>query len=197
MRIKSHWFKGERQRPPEEVATVIAAIVWRTANHGLQGLRKAKYDIDAGVPYISVLVEFLVFLVLVADRIAYRHDPGDWRAAFTIALAKRVAGILQENLDDLIGPIPEGHGRAFLERFDEQSEVYGQFGYAADGPEFAFLRHFGDRVAEAMPEDDDRRWAQDQVMTVQGPETVALIERAMRGALGLEPKRGRATTAPE
>lgn len=197
MRVKSHWFRSDRPRPPDVVASVLAAIVWRAAVEGVGKLRKAHYDIEAGPAYVAALIEFLVYLTVVADRLAYRHDPGSWREAFTVALAKRVAAIVEDNLNDLIGPAEGGHGRAFLARLDDQADVYAEFDYLTDGPSFGLLRHFGQRIADAMAGEDDRRWAQDQVMSVQGPETAALIERAMGGALGLTAKPRRGAAMPE
>lgn len=188
IRLKTHWFRDATQREPQQVANALAAIVWRTADVRLKNLRKGRFEIAAGPDYLAVLAEILCFLVVVADRVAYRHHPGPWREAFTGALAIRVGELLQDSFDDLLGPIPEGYRKRFVDRLNRRAAEYADFAYGGDGPEFAFLRHFGNLLTDAMSDPDDRRWALDQAMTVEGPECVDVIEKSMRGLLGLEPR---------
>ena len=198
MRIKSHWFREGQARDPAEIATAMAAIVWRAGDNRLKNLRKGGFEIAAGPAYVDILAELLVFLVVVADRIAYRHDAGAWRTGFTAALALRVGDLLQDSFDDLLGPAPgRGYKARFIDLLNERASEYAQYEYRDDGPEFAFLRHFGNRLTEAMPDEFDRRWALDQAMTVEGPECVEIVEKAMRGVLGKEPKPRRAREGGE
>lgn len=192
MRVKRHWFKDGKERGPAELASAMAAIVWRSADHALNNLRAARYEIEAGLPYVAFLREFLVFLIVISDRIAYRRDHGEWRAAFTTALANRVGEIYQENFDALLGPPPEGsHKGALVELLNRRAGEYADFEYDDNGPEFAFLRYFGTVVTDVLSDPVDRRWSLDQIMTVQAPEAVVLIERGMRGVLGIEAKPAR------
>lgn len=208
VRIKRHWFQDGRERSPEEQATVIAVAVWKSATHGLQSLRKAKFSVDVGDPFIRVLAEFVVFLVTVADRVAYFHvpaadsadatdatDAGDWRQVFTVALARRLATIYQENLDQLIGPLnlsaespARNHADVFIELLNLRMAEYAEFDYDENGPEFAFLRYFGNCVSAALPDSADQRWVLDQIMAAQAPEAIEIVDRGMRGVLGLDPK---------
>ncbi len=194
MRLKTHWFRDATPRPPQQVANALAAVVWRTADVRLKNLRKGRFEVAAGPQYLAVLAEILCFLVVAADRVAYRCHPGPWREAFTVALAIRVGELLQDSFDDLLGPIPDGYRKRFVDRLNQRAAQYADFAYGEDGPQFAFLRHFGNLLTEAMPDPDDRRWALDQAMTVEGPECVDVIEKTMRGLLGVGsgPRRPRA-----
>ena len=155
-------------------------------------MRRGHFEIAAGPHYLQVLVELLVFLAVVADRIALRYQPAEWRETFTAALVRRVGELLQDSFDDLLGPAPGGgYRKRFIDRFNIRFAEYGEFEYHPHGPEFALLRYFGDLLTHAMPEAEDRRWALDQAMTVEGPECVDVIEKSMRGLLGLEPRPGR------
>ena len=216
VRIKRHWFQDGRERPPEAQASVIAVAIWKSATHGLQGLRKAKFSVDVGTPFLAVLAEFVVFLVTVADRMAYLHapvqtqsdadgsgasgdlndeedamDPG-WRGFFTVALARRLAEIYQENLDQLVGPpdasAGKDHASIFINLLNRRMAEYAEFEYDENGPEFAFLRFFGTCIESALPDPGDRRWVLDQVMASQAPEAIEYVESGMRGVLGLDPK---------
>jgi hypothetical protein len=189
MRVKRHWFKDGKERGAAELASAMAAIVWRSADHALNNLRAARYEIEAGLPYVSFLKEFLVFLTVITDRIAYRHDAGTWRTEFTSALVNRVGEIYQENFDRLLGPLPEdGHKAQLLALFNDRAAEYADFSYDESGPEFGFIRYFANNITEVLSDPVDRRWSLDQIMTVQAPEAVALIERGMAGVLGIEPK---------
>ncbi|MCL4183904.1 MAG: hypothetical protein KJ011_10705 [Burkholderiaceae bacterium] len=189
MRLKTHWFRDATPRDPAQVANALAAIVWRSADVRLRNLRKGRFEIEAGPGYLQVLVELLVFLCVVADRIALRYQPAPWRETFTSALVRRVGGLLQDSFDDLLGPAPGGgYGKRFVDRFNLRVAEYGEFDYHPHGPEFALLRYFGELLTQAMPEAEDRRWSLDQAMTVEGPECVDVVEKSMRGLLGLEPR---------
>lgn len=194
IRLKTHWFKqeGARPRTPEEIASAMSSIVWRTANHRVQNLREGKFHIAAGVSYVEVLAELLCFEIVVADRLAYRHDQGSWREEFTSSLARRVGTLLEENFNDLLGPAPGGgYRKRFVDLFNRRAAEYAYFDYTQDGPDFGMLRHLGESITAVLPDSDDRRWAIDQAMTVEGPECVDVIERGMRGLLGMEPRRAR------
>lgn len=189
MRLKTHWFRDATPRDPGQVANALSSIVWRTADVRLRNLRKGRFEIEAGPHYLQVLVELLVFLAVVADRVALRYQPAQWREAFTSALVRRLGELLQDSFDDLLGPAPGGgYRKRFIDRFNLRFAEYGEFEYHAHGPEFALLRYFGDLMTQAMPDPEDRRWALDQAMTVEGPEGVDVVEKSMRGLLGLEPR---------
>ncbi len=80
MRIKSHWFKAEAPKTPQEIACAAAFIIWRVAQNALKTMRAAKLRPAArSAGYFAFLAEFLAFLTLGADRLA--HARGDERLA--------------------------------------------------------------------------------------------------------------------
>jgi hypothetical protein len=189
LRIKRHWFREGAARDASASASVIAATVWKASVYGMQNVRKARFTVDVGAPYVAMLDEFLTFQVVAADRVAYRHDDGEWREAFTVALATRLAEIYQENLDHLLGEAPAGgHKRRFIDLLNERMAEFSTLGYEEHAPNAGFLRQFGYRVGDVLTDADDRRWALDQMMSVQAPEALESLESAMRGVLGIDPK---------
>lgn len=196
VRIKRHWFRDEGERGPADAASAMAAAIWKTSVHGLQAVRKARFAVEVGMPFVGVLAEFLAFLITAADRIAYRHDDGDWRRAFTTALATRLAEIYQDNLDYLVGSAGDGEQkRRFIDLVNARMGEYAEFEYAEDGPDFGFRRYFGSRIEAMLGDPDDRRWVLDQIMSVQAPEAVEVVERGLRGLLGIDPKPRRRAAA--
>ncbi|HEX6363479.1 MAG TPA: hypothetical protein VFZ93_11005, partial [Albitalea sp.] len=73
MRIRSHWFRDPARRSPAEHASAMAFIAWRVARNMLERMRRAQFDIDAGPAYFAFMREVLVFLIQVADRMAFRR----------------------------------------------------------------------------------------------------------------------------
>lgn len=203
-RLKSRWFKAGPAKSADQQASAMAFIVWRVARYALDRMRQAGFDVDVGPPYFAFLREVLVFLVALADRIAHARLGGDARAEFTSALVHHLARILQDNEDDLLGPAPAGapsHADTFIDLVNEVTAHYAEFGadpslLVADAgfqPDFAFLRYLGHRLEPALPE-KDRRWVLDQVMAVEAPEAVGMVQRSMRDLFDLGPRRARRST---
>jgi len=194
MRIKNQWFKSDAPKTPAEQASAMAFIVWRVAHQMLKRMRGADFDIDAGTPYFAFMREVLVFLIAVTDRIAFERLGADVRQAFTQALVGHVARTLQENEDGLLGVPPAGapsHADTFIDLVNEVVGHYAEFGadpappVDAQGcfhPDFAFVRYLGTRLEPTLPE-KDRRWVLDQVMAVETPEALGIVQRSMRGLL--------------
>ena len=195
MRIKSHWFKGGSVKSPEQQASAMAFIVWRTAHQMLKRMRGADFDIDAGEPYFAFLREVLVFLVALTDRIAYVRMEPPARAAFIPALVRHVATTLSDNELDLLGSRADGvdRGDTFIDLVNEVTAHYAEFGSdpqpdeSAVGyaPDFAFVRYLGHRLEPTLPP-KDQRWVLDQVIAVEAPEAVQIIQDAMRNLLSGE-----------
>lgn len=194
MRIKNQWFRSEAPKTPAEQASAMAFIVWRVAHQMLKRMRGADFDIEAGVPYFAFMREVLVFLIAVTDRIAYERLGSGERQAFTQSLVGHVARTLQENEDSLLGPPAPGrpsHADTFVDLVNEVVTHYAEFGAdpapPADAlgcfqPDFGFVRYLGTRLEPTLPE-KDRRWVLDQVMAIETPEALGIVQRSMRGLL--------------
>jgi hypothetical protein len=200
MRIKSRWFRPGADHSPAEQASAVAFIVFRVGQQMLKRMRGADFDIDAGPRYFAFLRETLVFLIAVVDRsAAARLSPAD-RVEFTTALVRHVARTLAGNEDDLLGSPPAGspsHADTFIDLVNEVVAQYAEFGAdpAADAdagfqPDFAFLRFFGHRLEPTLPQ-KDRLWVIDQVMAVEAPEALGVVQRSMRDLYDPSPRRAR------
>jgi hypothetical protein len=190
MRIKSQWFKSNREKTPQEIAGAAAFIIWRIGDNALKNTRKAKFEIAIGAQYFSFLSEFLVFLIQVADRIAYRKLPADVRFIFTSALANHVAGTLAENQSMLMGNSIAEHKQHFIDKLNQRSGEYADFNYGDDGPEFAFTRYLAYCMREVMDE-KDVEWVIDQMMSIEAPEAVDMVEKTMKNLFETEPRQTR------
>ena len=195
IRIKSQWFRSGASKTPQQTASAMAFIAWRVAQNMLKQMRTAHFDIDIGPQYFAFTREVLVFLTQVLDRMAYQRMGPEGRAEFITALVKRVADILQDNEDGLLGVPPAGqpgHYTQFIDLFNELSDHYADFGFDAEGPDFAFVRYLGHRITLLMPQ-KDQRWVLDQGMAAEVPDAVQYLQRAIKGVLSTEVRPPRTT----
>ena len=187
MRVKSHWFRAGREKSPQELAGAAAFTIWRIGENALKDMRKAGFDLAVGEQYFAFLSEFLIFLVQLADRIAYRHLGGEERVAFTTALANRVGENLAENQARLMGGELTAHKADFIARLNLRATEYANFEYEKDGVNFSFVRSLGLFMQDVVG-GGDRQWVTDQIMASEAPEAISTLERAMNGLLELEPR---------
>jgi hypothetical protein len=180
VRIRSR-FHTEGQRSAATLASVVAALGWKLAVDAIKRMRKADYDIDVGKPYFDFVCEFMVFLAMAADRIAYVKLDGEKRVQFTSALAKRMAEFVEENNGMLLGEARPGEClRHFVDLFNRRSGEYAEFDYGPDGPDFGFKRLFAACLREGLPE-KDRLWVVDQVMDIEVPEALKALDKTLAG----------------
>jgi hypothetical protein len=164
-----------------ELAGVIALLAWKLAIESIKRMREAEYDIDLGKAYFDFVCEFMVFLALAADRIAYRELTAGQRAEFTAALAQRMAEAIEDNRDMLLADVMPGDcKRHVLELFNRRGAEYADHGYTEAGPDFGFRRCFAACMQEVLPE-KDRLWAVDQVMEIESPEAIKALEKTLAG----------------
>ena len=181
IRIRSRFHARGPQRSAAELASVIAMLAWKLALDSIKRMREAKFDIDLGASYFDFVCEYLAFIAQLADRIAYRQLEAAQRAAFTRALALRLAEVVEDNAEMLLKPPLPGAGRRhFLQVFNSVGDDYAEFDYGVDGPDFGFRRCFADRLRAAVPE-KDRLWLYDQMMEIEVPEAVTALEKTLAG----------------
>lgn len=192
MRVKSKWFKSGRAKTPQEIADAMAFIIWRAGMYALKNTRKADFDVAAGPQYFAFLNEFLIFLVQVADRIAYNRLGAEEREAFTTALAVRLAGIVADNQAELLGGEADEYKSNFIEQFNRRAGEYAEFHYDSSGTNFTFVRYLGYCMLDVAVE-KDKNWVLDQMASIEAPDAVETMEKSMRGLLETAPAQGATT----
>jgi hypothetical protein len=190
MRVRSHWFKSERPKSPREVAGALAFIAWRVAQQVLKNMRRADFEIDAGPKYFEFLAEWLIFLVHVADRMAFERLGPDVRIDFTTALANRAGEIYGDNRDELLplgGDEPPGTTKSrFIDLLNLRLADYADFEFR-DGVDYACLRYLAERLVFAVGP-RDAVWVHEQVMEIEAPQAVETICKSLRDLLDDQPR---------
>ena len=190
MRIKSTWFKPGRKHTPDELAGALSFVIYKMGDNALKNTRKAKFEIAIGTQYFTFLSEFLLFLIQVADRIAYRRLSEEDRFTFTSSLANRVAETHAENESRLLGGQLSECKRTFIDQLNLRAEEYAEFNYDENGPDFSFFRYLGFCIDQVMDKKDNG-WIIDQMMSIEAPEAVEMIEKTFRNLLESEPRQPR------
>lgn len=180
IRVKSSWFKGDRQKSPQEIAGALAFTIWRISDNTLKNIRKADFDIAVGEQYFAFLSEFLIFLVQVADRIVYTQLSEQDRFDFTSALVNRVAEHMSENQGEWLGGDIRTYKDRFIDHLNQRAGEYADFHYTGVETSFTFILYLGQCMRDVMDE-KDKTWVVDQIMAIEVPEAVAMLEKAMAG----------------
>ena len=198
IRIRSSFHAGGKPRSMAELASVIAMLAWKLAIDSIKRMRQAQYDIDLGSAYFDYVCEFMIFLALAADRVAYRELAPEQRSEFTTALAQRIAAAIEDNREMLLVDVTPGKcQRHVIDLFNRRGAEYADHGYTEVGPDFGFRRCFAACLQEVLPE-KDRLWAVDQVMAIESPEAVKALEKTLAGLFHPDaaPKRRRTQAEP-
>ncbi len=190
MRIKSNWYKSGREHTPEELAGAVAFNITRIAENALKNTRKAKFEVAIGPQYFSFLAEFLVFLILVADRLAYRQFASDARVTFTSTLANHVAATYAENMSRLMGGELSVCKQQFIDTLNLRAGEYAEFNYTESGPEYAFLRYLAFCMGQIMDEKDSA-WIIDQIISIEAPNAIDMLEGNFKNLLDTKPAKAR------
>lgn len=185
IRLKTK-FHTPGQRSPATLASVVAVLAWKLAIESIKRMRKADYDIDPGRPYFDFVCEYLAFLAVAADRVAYRALDGAARGEFTSALVNNLARFVEENNIMLLGEAVPGESRRhFIDLFNRRAADYAEFDYTEQGPDFAFKRFFAACLRDVLPE-KDKLWVIDQAMDIEAPESLKMLEKTLDGLFNPE-----------
>jgi len=194
MRIKSNWFKEGREHSPQEISDALSFTISRIADNALKNTRKAKFEIEVGPQYLDFLAEFLLFLILVADRIAYRDLSAEDRVTFTGNLANRVAETYAENRSRLLVEDIKECKQLFIDLLNQRAGEYADFGYDEKGPEYGFYRYLAYCIGNVLSE-EDANWVIDPMISYEAPEAVKMVEKTLRGLNEAEPRKPRRRAA--
>lgn len=187
-RIKSRWTESAKEKLSDDLlnenAQALAYIYWRLALDKAKNLHGEDFVYDTDQQRVYVIGEYLAMLVQMSDRLMYARLDDEDRTSFITTLAMRLADHMQDNAADLFG---EGdYRKSFITMLNIRAEGYSECDYSIeDGPSYGFLHFFGSNVHKVMDErHHDNRWVIDQIMEVDGPETIKKASKALMDLFG-------------
>lgn len=178
LRIKSHWWNDENERSLGEIGGALAFIAWRIAVDKAISLHCERFVYRDDAQRLTVIQEYLVFLIQIADRLSHGMLSDEQRRELITAFAKKLVEHVQDNSQDLLGPAD--YGSPFLSRLNERSAEYAEFSLDEEGPTYPFLRHLGFEIQQLMGSEEENRWVIDQVMDKDGWDAYKRFAKAFR-----------------
>ena len=97
IRVKSQWHTTGEAKSPQQVATVVASLIFRVAEEKVTHMQQADFEISSKEQGFAMISEYLAFLLQYTDRFIYGRVEETYRAALIGAIAKRIAEILEDN----------------------------------------------------------------------------------------------------
>ena len=87
---------------------------------------------------------------------------------------------MQDNATDLFGNV--NFKTPFVAMLNVRAAEYATYDFSVDeGPSYNFLQYFGSMVQKVMnQEHHDNRWVIDQIMDIDGPETIEKASKALK-----------------
>lgn len=186
LRVKTTWFKKEGERPPEEVATVMASMLWRLADKSIDNLSKADYDIITPQRGFKIIAELTCFLVHYMDRLAFDRMDDAQRQELISATGVRLAEVMEQNILDFNEgerdpeyDYQDGYIELLNKRMVDYSE-FAEFTLPNGKPNFQPARFLSLMIREDM-EKTDQSWIQDQLMDIEVPAMMEMAKKNMDG----------------
>jgi hypothetical protein len=186
LRVKTTWFKKEGERPPEEVATVMASMLWRLADKAIDNLSKADYDIITPQRGFKIIAELTCFLVHYMDRLAFDRIDDAQRQELISATGIRLAEVMEQNILDFNDgerdpnyDYQEGYIELLNKRMQDYAE-FAEFSLPNGKPHFQPARFLSLMIREDM-EKSDQSWIQDQLMDIEVPAMMEMAKKNMDG----------------
>lgn len=186
--VKARWRK-KGPRTLAERAGVIGANVWKISLGIFKHMEQEGFRFGSDRLVTDVLSEFIAFLVQLTDRAVYGRLGDAERAELIGEVARHLAATMETNQRDLLGA--GEYRNAFIALLNARFEEYAGFAYRGGEPDYACLRYFATKVADAMASGDNK-WVVEQMMDIEAPEMVRLALKLIEQAL----ERGPASPPP-
>lgn len=160
----------------DDIASVVGFNIWKIAQETFKHMEREGFRFGSDNQVTLVITEFVAFLLQSADRLVYGRLSETDRAAFMNALGKHIANTMETNQRDLLGP---GDYRApFIATLNARFRDYAEFSYTADGPSYAYLQYFAERVADAM-ESSSNKWVVEQILDIEALDMLKFLNKLL------------------
>jgi len=174
--MKSKWGKNSKQRSVADNASAAAFIAWRIAQDALLDLESEDYQTDSLKQRMDVVVEFVIFLAHLADRITYERMSAEEREEFVITMVQHLARTHQASMEDIDGI--KDYKEDFIQLVNERMSDYSEMPYEEGEPSFVMRRYLGTKVQIVMGERHNK-WIETQVLEINAPTAIKQLNKAI------------------
>ena len=176
MRMKSKWGKNGKKRTVADNASATAFIAWRIAQDALLDLESEDYQTDSLSQRMDVIVEFVIFLAHLSDRITFDRMSAQEREEFVVTMVQHLARTHQASMEDIDGI--KDYKEAFINLVNERMSDYSEMPFEDGEPSFTMRRYLGTKVQEVMGERHNK-WIETQVLEINAPSAVKHLKKAI------------------
>lgn len=176
MRMKSKWGKNGKTRTIADNASAVAFIAWRIAQDALLDLENEQYQTDSLSQRMDVVVEFVIFLAHLADRITYERMSPEEREEFVVTVVKHLARTHQSSMEAIDGV--KDYKENFINLVNERMSDYSDMPYDDGGPSFVMKRYLGTKVQAVMGAHHNK-WIETQVLEINAPNAIEHLNKAI------------------
>lgn len=180
-RLRSRWHNKQAPKSIETIAGAVAMNIWKLSFDTANRMYSTGFNFKSNAQLLDLIGEFVIFLIQLADRIAYEKLDDEQRQRFTMALAKHLINTMVENQLEELGP-DEGYGPRFIEKLNHHLDGYGEFSLVDGAPSYPMLRYFG-QLAEEVMAGGDSKWVIEQVMEVEAPPMIRQLRDGLEKLL--------------
>ncbi|MCY4642201.1 MAG: hypothetical protein OXC41_05855 [Gammaproteobacteria bacterium] len=178
-RLKSKWNLQDRQRTPEEIASVVAFNLWVLAADSCLFLENEGFETQTQSQRLDVIAEFGAFGAHVADRMVFDSMTASEREQFINSLGQHLANTMQSNREEACGA--GDYRKDFIDLLNERMDEYSECSYTSEhGPGFPMRRLAGNHVQAVMGEKDNK-WIPDYVIDSEIPKLLLGLKKVFRG----------------
>lgn len=182
MRIRDKWRNRNRQGSLEDNATSLAYGIWQIALAAAKNLHVEHFDYESDEQRTAVIAEYLMFLVHVADRLAFEQMDAEARKLFVTTLAQHTARHYQRNVAEIMGPGDYRSG--YIDKLNVRASEYAETPFSDGDPGYETRRCLGEKIQRVMGVTQTNKWVIQQVMDLDAPETVKHLKTAMDNLFG-------------
>ncbi|HEY0722011.1 MAG TPA: hypothetical protein VGE50_12245 [Gammaproteobacteria bacterium] len=176
MRIKSRWHDKSRPKSLEQIAGAMGFNIWKMASTTANKMYNDGFNFRDNGQLLDVIGEYVIFLLQLADRVAYEQLDEEARQQFTSLVAHHLINTMVENRVDELGP--GDYQAAFIDTLNQRLDGYAEFSLVDGAPSYPMLRYLGDQV-ETLMGGSQNKWVKEQVMEVVAPELVKTLRRGL------------------
>jgi hypothetical protein len=134
------------------------------------------FNFKSNAQLLDVIGEYVIFLLQLADRIAYEDLSPEQRGRFTQALAAHLIQTMVENQREELG---EGDYQGpFVEKLNQRLDNYAEFNMVSANPSYQMLRYFATNV-DAVMGGEDNKWVLETVIEVEAPAVIKPLKDGM------------------
>jgi len=177
LRVKSRWFKKDKEHSIEETAAALAFIIWRIGSNGILNLENENFQTDTNKQRLEVITEFLCFVAHITDRLTIEFYTTEERNKFMTELAMKLAKHYEDNMVDSVGT--GKYQMDFVKILNDRLSAYSEFNFGDGKPSFPMLRCFGGYVTDVMGERANK-WITTQIIDIEAPDSIDSLMKAMK-----------------